>query len=410
MLFAYDLKSGKEVTASDVSLLLLKDDLSAFFICPRCNDELRFVKKSANRVEYFAHKSEAKISAPCVYRIIDDRSSSGAKKFDKSFTPMDMNGLVRAISKEALHYLTEFRSFFGASKKAYHHAKENSKQISFNREEFWVGQINQMFILHQTSFNVTNRKVNEYFFKYLIQKQKVRPHSENHIITEFHQILHLAIAAARSLVGNKAKADKENGDLKTLLSKIDNHDFWELSKSDATNCAQIFQHNIGNQDELNFSQLASLLVAERFVEIVMDLDIRGFLMDPEQFMGTKNNNGKILGFVYVLIAPTHAVQGHPLLLKHNNIVKIGETRRIPEKRAEDLSAGLLAESYVVHNAVLTNARLKLEEIVHAELHDRLVAKREFFDISPNEAIKLIRQRKKTAEEIGDDPNDKRNLV
>lgn len=410
MLFGYDLKSDKEVTASDVSSLLLKGDLSAFFICPRCNDELRFVKKSSNRVEYFAHKSEAKISAPCVYRIMDDRSSAGAKKFDKSFTPKDMNGLVRAISKEALHYLTEFRNFFGASKKAYHNAKVNSKKISFNREEFWVGHINEMFTLHQTSFNVTNRKVNEYFFKYLIQKQKVRPKPDKHIITEFHQILHLAIAAARSLVGDKVKADKVNGDLKILLSKIDNHDFWGQSNSDATKCARIFQHNIGEQNCLNFSQLASLLVAERFVEIVMDLDVRGFLMDPEQFMGTQNNKGKIWGFVYVLIAPTHAVKGHALFLKHNYIVKIGETRRIPEKRAEELSAGLLAESWVVHNAVLTNARLKLEEIVHAELHERLVAKKEFFDVSPNEAIKLIRQRKRKAEEIGDDPNDKRNLV
>ena len=410
MLFAYDLKSGKEVAASDVTSLLVNDDLSAFFICPRCNDELRFVKKSANRVEYFAHKSEARISAPCVYRIIDDRSSAGAKKFDKSFTPKDMNGLVRAISKEALHYLTEFRSFFGANKKAYHRAKENSEKISFNREEFWIEYINEMFNLHQTTFNVTNRKVNEYFFKYLTQKQKVRPHAEKHAITEFHQILHLAIAAARSLVSDKAKSNKINGDLNTLLSTIDRHDFFDQSNSDAANCARIFQRNIGEIGELNFSQLASRLVAERFVEIVMDLDIRGFLMDPAEFMKTQVNNGKIWGFVYVLIAPTHAVKGHPLLLRHKYIVKIGETRRMPEKRAEELSAGLLTESWVVHNAVLTNARLKLEEIVHAELHDRLVAKKEFFDMSPNEAIKLIRQRKWKAEQIGDDPFDKRNLV
>jgi len=103
MLFAYDLKSGQEVLASDISNLLSIQKVSALFICPRCQDELRFVNKSANRVEYFAHKSEAKISAPCVYRIIDDRGSTGAKKFDKSFSNKDMHGLVRLLIKK--HYI-----------------------------------------------------------------------------------------------------------------------------------------------------------------------------------------------------------------------------------------------------------------------------------------------------------------
>jgi len=290
--------------------------------------------------------------------------------------------------------LTEFRNFFGADRRAYISAKNNSEYITFKRGDFWSVQINQMFELHQSTFNITNRLVNEFFFQYLTRKQKISPSTERHIITEFHQILHLAIAAARNLVSQKAKADIDNKDLRILLNTIDGHDFFNRSNIDATKCAVTFKHNIGLHEEINFSQLASRLVAELFVEIVMDLDIRGFLMNPQNFMEGHNNNKAVWGFVYVFIAPTHAVQSHPMLLMHKNIIKIGETRRFPEKRAQELSAGLLNENWTVHDAVLTKARLRLEEIVHAELSHKRVAKNEFFDLSPYEAIKLIRQRRR----------------
>ena len=141
---------------------------------------------------------------------------------------------------------------------------------------------------------------------------------------------------------------------------------------------------------------------------MLDLDIRGFLIDPEQFMEGRKQDGKTWGFVYVLNAPSHAVQGHPLALTFKSIVKVGETRRMPEKRADELSAGLLHERYTVFGAVYTNARLRLEEMIKAELHHCLVAKEEFFDIHPKKALKKIRKLTDKAEVIGDPKGDKRN--
>ena len=371
---------------------------------------MSFVNASANRVAYFAHKSEAKVSAPCKFRITDSKSSSASVRFNKSFNERDLNGLVRAISKQALHYLFQYRHFFGAERSLYLEAKENSEPLTFDRESFWSIHLNAMFTLHRGSFSDSNRMVNEYFFKYLTQKAKIRPLNEKHIITEFHQVFHLAVSAAYSLVMAASKNRPKSMELKILAKTIKKFDFFSSAEQDIGHCGKVFATNIGETKPKNYSDLASMLIAERFTMIVLDMDLRGFLMSPEDFIDDNNSNGKIYGFVYVLMAPKHAVIQSPLNFDFKDVIKIGETRRFPEKRAEELSSGFLFEEYRVYDAQFTDSRLRLEEIVHSELAPHIIAKKEFFDYPPGKAMKLIRDRKYLAEKMGDPAGDKRNII
>ncbi|MDB9834081.1 GIY-YIG nuclease family protein [Planktomarina temperata] len=410
MLDAFDLKQGKIFTAEEVSTALKFSSPIALFICHECQGELRFVNASSNRVAYFAHKSEAKVSAPCKFRITDTQNSSASVIFNKSFNERDLNGLVRAINKHALHYLFQYRHFFGAERNLYLKAKENSEVLTFDREDFWRSYLDAMFTLHRSSFSDSNRMVNDYFFKYLTQKAKIRPFTEKHIITEFHQVFHLAVSAAYSLVTAASKNRPKLMELKILAKTIKNFDFFSSAEQDLGHCTKIFATNIGQTEPKNYSDLASMLIAERFTTIVLDMDIRGFLMSPEDFIDENNSNGRILGFVYVLVAPKYAVIQSPFNFGSKDVIKVGETRRFPEKRAEELSTGFLFETWRVYDAQFTDSRLRLEEIVHSELAPYLIAKKEFFDYPPGKAMKLIRDRRYLAEKMGDPAGDKRNII
>lgn len=412
MLDAFEIKQGKLFTADEVSIALKFGKVEALFVCHECQDELRFVNGSINRRAYFAHKSEAILSAPCKFRISEAKNTRASNRFDKSFSAQDLNGLVKAINKHALHYMFQYRNFFGAERNVYQLAKKHSELITSGKEDFWGHHLSSMFNLHKESFSNSQRMVNEYFFKYLTQKQKIKPKLDKHIITEFHQVFHLAISSAYSLVKAASKHHDDNKDLKILSNTMKKFDFFSSNEVNLGYCNQVFAANIGDKKPKNYSDLACMLVSERFTTIVLDMDIRGFLMSPEDFIDAKNSDGKIVGYVYVLTAPKYAVERNPLNLgSRTSIIKVGETRRFPEKRAEELSTGFLWEEYQVYNAVFTDARLTLETIVLSELAQFAVAqKNEFFDCHPEKAMTLIRSRKKIAEDIGDPPNDKRNII
>ena len=77
-----------------------------------------------------------------------------------------------------------------------------------------------MFTIHRSSFSDSNRMVNEYFFKYFTQKAKIRPLTEKHIITEFHQVFHLAVSAAYSLVTAASKKRPKINGIKNLVKHL----------------------------------------------------------------------------------------------------------------------------------------------------------------------------------------------
>ena len=414
LLDAFEIKNGKHFTADEVSAALKLGEVEALFVCHECQDELRFVNASLNRRAYFAHKSEAIVSAPCKFRIAEAKNTRASNKFDKSFSEADQKKMVRAINARALHYLFQYRKFFGAEQNLYLKAKGQSELITSGsgKEDFWHHHLNSMFNFHKDSFSNSQRMVNEYFFRYLTSKQKIRPKQDRHIFTEFHQVFSLAISAAYCLVKAASKHHNENRDIKRLSNTIKSFDFFSTAEADLRYCNQVFAVNIGDKKPKSYSDLACMLVSERFTKIVLDMDIRGFLMSPEDFIDSKNSDGKILGFVYVFTAPRHAVVMNPLNFgSRANIIKVGETRRFPEKRAEELSNGFLFEQYQVYDAVFTNARLTLEKMVLSELAQFTVAqKNEFFDYHPEKAMQLIRSQKRKAEDIGDPPNDKRNIT
>lgn len=89
------------------------------------------------------------------------------------------------------------------------------------------------------------------------------------------------------------------------------------------------------------------------------------------------------GYVYVMVNSGK-----------NGIVKIGKTKREPEKRAEELSKRTgVAVPFIVSYKVKVGDPSRLEKQVHQELSEKRVnPRREFFNISSTEAIKAINRK------------------
>jgi len=411
MLDALDLRNGKLFTADEISTFLAVDDLNAQFICPECHCDVGHVKASSKHVSYFFHKTEFRTSHSCSRRMKEDsRSTRATKAFDKSFADeKEMYGLIQAINGDALRRLCEFRHYFGGERTFYLKVKESSERIISDVEDDWVRYIQQMFKQrHDLSGSAIS--INEVFLNFLVSKAKTRPKLKKYIETEFHQVFWVAVSAAYSLIELASKNYPDCSELKKLKHTFDTFKFDSPDSEELERCQQIFAANLGSVNPKNYSQLAVMLIAERFTQIVLEMDIRGFLMNPEKFIDKKSLNGIVPGYVYVLICPKHAVSEHPLNLSKNEIIKIGQTKRVPSDRAGDLSQGLAWETFEVFGFVYTEARLTLEKFVKSELRLHLVAKEEFFDCEPKYALWLIQNRKRDAEEEGDPVGDKRNRI
>ncbi|MDC3316121.1 GIY-YIG nuclease family protein [Candidatus Thioglobus sp.] len=89
----------------------------------------------------------------------------------------------------------------------------------------------------------------------------------------------------------------------------------------------------------------------------------------------------MIGFIYVMSNPAHP-----------GLVKIGQTSKDPELRRRDLSTTGVLEDFVLEYRVLTEDYDEIELEVHRQLIDsRYRQDREFFEISPSEAISKIRE-------------------
>ena len=89
----------------------------------------------------------------------------------------------------------------------------------------------------------------------------------------------------------------------------------------------------------------------------------------------------MIGFIYVMSNPAHP-----------GLVKIGQTSKDPELRRRDLSSTGVLEDFVLEYRVLTEDYDEIELEVHRQLIDsRYRQDREFFKISPSEAISKIRK-------------------
>ena len=89
----------------------------------------------------------------------------------------------------------------------------------------------------------------------------------------------------------------------------------------------------------------------------------------------------MIGFIYVMSNPAHP-----------GLVKIGRTSKDPEQRRRDLSTTGVLEDFFLEYRALTEDYDEIELEVHRQLvGSRYREDREFFKISPSEAISKIRK-------------------
>ena len=89
----------------------------------------------------------------------------------------------------------------------------------------------------------------------------------------------------------------------------------------------------------------------------------------------------MIGFIYVMSNPAYP-----------GLVKIGQSSKDPELRRRDLSSTGVLEDFVIEYRALTEDYDEIELEVHSQLNDsRYRQDREFFQISPSEAISKIRK-------------------
>jgi len=86
------------------------------------------------------------------------------------------------------------------------------------------------------------------------------------------------------------------------------------------------------------------------------------------------------GYVYVLT--NKSLRG---------LIKIGHTTKLPSKRASELSTTGLPTPFKVFDCIKVDEPEEVERRVHQKLSNMRIAKnREFFEIEPNEAMKIIK--------------------
>lgn len=400
---AFDFYSGKELRAEDAEELRKrsKNDTPKRrlmpFACTECGDDASLVSGSGNLRPHFRHATPHVRADPCSLRVIEADSTKRAhKKFIKDYDNMEeIEVLLRAINKQVIHYLSKARDFFGGDEEVYHRVKKNGQHIIFERESIWWECITEMRDLHLQTFRDSKRHINEVFFKTLLHQGKMKPHETEYKTTIFHQIFFIAVSSAAKLTEKKLKFSPDNLPLKELQKTIHNFDFFkdidseDFKKKDNQNvddCRKVFEINIGNSTILNFSDMARLLIAERFTKIILELDILEFLLNPEKFF--KKND---VGFVYLLKAPPWEVDLSPSNKGGNPIVKVGQTQRLPDDRANELSQGMLWDKWKVIYFRCTQYFTQVEKNVLKILKDEgySVAKNEYFDVPRGKAIKLI---------------------
>jgi hypothetical protein len=88
------------------------------------------------------------------------------------------------------------------------------------------------------------------------------------------------------------------------------------------------------------------------------------------------------GFIYIFSNPSY-----------HNLLKIGKTTKTPDERAKELSSGTgVATPFKVEYEIQTSSFDKAEEIIHERLEKyRTNKKREFFELSLQEAISIVKQ-------------------
>jgi len=400
---AFDFYSGKELRAEDAEELRKrsKNDTQKVrlipFACTECGDDASLVSGSGNLRPHFRHATPHVRADPCSLRVIEaDSRKRVHKKFIKDYDNMkEKEVLLRAINKSVIHYLSEARDFFGGDKNVYFRVKESGHSIIFKKEMIWKDCLTQMRDFHVQTFRDSKRHINEVFFKTLLHEGKMKPHETEYKSTIFHQIFFIAVSSAAKLTEKKIKYFPHILPLKELqktihnfdfFKDIDSEDFFKDDKQNVDDCRKVFEKNIGNSTILNFSDMARLLIAERFTKIILELDILGFLLNPEEFY--KKND---VGFVYLLKAPPWAVDLSPSNKGGKPVVKVGQTQRLPEDRANELSQGLLWDKYEVIYFRCTQYFTQVEKNVLKILKDEgySVAKNEYFDVPRGKAIKLI---------------------
>ena len=105
----------------------------------------------------------------------------------------------------------------------------------------------------------------------------------------------------------------------------------------------------------------------------------GYFMLSSVVKGRKKSNE---GFVYILT--------HPCFLP--NIVKIGKTEGAVEDRAKQLFTTALPKEFNIYATLRTSKFSETEELIHDYFNvKRISPKREFFNISPSEALDVFKK-------------------
>ncbi len=97
----------------------------------------------------------------------------------------------------------------------------------------------------------------------------------------------------------------------------------------------------------------------------------------------RETNNALQGYVYILVSPA----------LRQDVVKIGSTTRLPNRRAEELSigTGVPVRFFVAFELLVADCK-SIEQIVHERLaSNRLSHNREFFDVPLKDAIDVINE-------------------
>lgn len=132
-----------------------------------------------------------------------------------------------------------------------------------------------------------------------------------------------------------------------------------------------------NSDEKGFDKKGNPVIGKTWVEKNEALYIAK--QAPTKIKKTESFNGPKSGVVYIMRQPSH----------HENIFKIGLTRRSEEIRRKELSNTSNPDSFFVINSYPTSDCVEAEKLIHEELRSfRVTTRREYFRCDLNTILEV----------------------
>lgn len=407
MKFAFDIKIRSRISAQEFKK---KSGVNPL-ICERCADEVVHVSPRL-QTAYFRHKTANENAVECELRTEGKFKEQTYVAGLGNLRPRELLSLISAIDLHCMYFM-ERENFFIFP----HYDEENIPSSGDFTYDGWLGLTTRIIS--------ENMKINQDFsddlvFVFLsrlvVEQHKLFDEREQTEDTIFKFLINRCRLIATSQIMNfsRQKGEKKRGAkrdyfpwsadskpiaLPNYVKLNDKQRKWgHLIKINKSSIKRHFpkfiflsETDLFDFNAISFNNFFRCLIVNNLITVLKNFPIGEFVnfCDEQQFRTTKSE-GTGLVYLFRIIDPVVILQKKPV--KSGYICKVGRTSQTAQDRMRSLSAGLVGEQHEILKVFRVKNMKKAENHIIEKFGLRCDGPyngREYFDITPVEAIELF---------------------